>query len=53
MLLCCSGVMLCPWFKVIHDALLHKWWQAMDEGKLDLCYDPVSIFRAPGVEKPQ
>jgi len=46
------GVLLCPWFKYIHDSLLDGWWNAMEAGTLQACYDPATIHRAPGVVLP-
>lgn len=46
------GDSICPWFKFIHDNLLHAWWSALLNGTLATCYDPVTIHRAPGVVRP-
>lgn len=40
------GDLISPWFKIIEESLLHKWWDAMDAGTLHHHADNV-IHRAP------
>ena len=37
-----------PWFRIIHDSFLYKWWGKLDD--LDSVKDLETIFRGEGAE---
>jgi isopentenyl-diphosphate delta-isomerase len=40
------GDLVSPWFRIIEETLLHGWWQAKDEGRLEDVVDHATIHRA-------
>ena len=40
-----------PWFRIIHDTLLHKWWDSLTD--LDAVEERSKIYRAEGAEVPE